>query len=48
MTEMGRDGDSKAKAVSDREVRAHILKKLKEALPRIQEAERRKKSAGDR
>jgi hypothetical protein len=42
----GKDG--KQKGATDKEIRAHILRKLKEALPKIREAnqERKKESAG--
>jgi hypothetical protein len=34
------DGEKQGGKVSDREVRAHILRKLKEALPRIRETQK--------
>jgi hypothetical protein len=37
------EGDKQGRKVSDREVRAHILRKLKEALPKIRETARKRR-----
>ncbi|MFC4172666.1 hypothetical protein ACFOYU_11435 [Microvirga sp. GCM10011540] len=44
----GKDERKATGGVTDREVRAHILRKLKEALPKGRKAERAEKDAGDR